>query len=142
MGHTRGDSEDLCDTYYFVDMYLKAHSGIVYPLPEKDLDPEEGEEESQPLTIKRKTGRPKKNRKREKDEAPKKRTRSTTVKYKNCMKYMHNSRTYKSIDFLLTVVNLIFFLGASSFSLFIIIIFLDYQVSSQLLENKLFPFLL
>ncbi|KAF7826730.1 putative transcription factor interactor and regulator CCHC(Zn) family [Senna tora] len=84
--------EDYCDSYYSKEKYTTTYSGLVSPLP--DLNTLE-EVEVLPPPLRRFPGRPKKSRRREKDEvAPSDvRRRLSTVKCTNCEMLGQNKRS-------------------------------------------------
>ncbi|KAK2438726.1 hypothetical protein QL285_023469 [Trifolium repens] len=91
--YIRARVEDYCDTYYSKEKYITTYSSLVSPLP----DPNTLEEEDVlPPPLRRLPGRPKKNRRREKDEdvAPSNaRKLLSTIKCTNCGTLGHNKRS-------------------------------------------------
>ncbi|KAF7842517.1 uncharacterized protein G2W53_004815 [Senna tora] len=65
--YTRAKVENFCDAYYSIEKYITTYSGLVSPLP--GLNTLE-EIDLLPPPLRRLPGRPKKSRRREKDEAP------------------------------------------------------------------------
>ncbi|KAF7826798.1 hypothetical protein G2W53_017962 [Senna tora] len=93
--YIRAKVEDYCDSYYSKEKYTTTYSGLVSPLP--NLNTLE-EIEVLPPPLRRLLGRPKKSRRREKDEvAPSDvRRRLSTVKCTNCEMLGHNKRSCQS----------------------------------------------
>lgn len=93
----RQNLEDYCDTGLSKSWFLKTYSGIINPIPDVIFWPEfkEGEvPEVLPPELRRRSGRPKKSRKREDGEAPAvAQKRSCTLRCSRCMEFGHNQRT-------------------------------------------------
>lgn len=90
--YIRAKVDDYCDPYYNKEKYTTTYSRLVSPLP----DPNTLEEENVlPPPLRRLPRRPKKNRRREKDEdAPSNARRLlSTIKCSNCGNLGHNKRS-------------------------------------------------
>ncbi|KAF7823096.1 uncharacterized protein G2W53_021240 [Senna tora] len=90
--YTRAKVENFCDAYYSIEKYITTYSGLVSPLP--GLNTLE-EIDLLPPPLRRLPGRPKKSRRREKDEAPPSdvRRKLSTIKCTNCGQLGHNKRS-------------------------------------------------
>ncbi|XP_071922607.1 uncharacterized protein [Coffea arabica] len=100
--YRREKLEHYCEAWFTKDMYLKAYSAMIHPIPNvkrwpamPDLLPKT----MLPPPLRRAPGRPRVNRRREADEGasssqPK---RSSTLKCRNCGAAGHNKRTCKGL---------------------------------------------
>ncbi|KAF7844180.1 transposon protein, putative, Mutator sub-class [Senna tora] len=90
--YTRAKVENFCDAYYSIEKYIRTYFGLVSPLP--GLNTLE-EIDLLPPPLRRLPGRPKKSRRREKDEAPPSdiRRKLSTIKCTNCGQLGHNHTT-------------------------------------------------
>ncbi|KAI8527005.1 hypothetical protein RHMOL_Rhmol12G0043000 [Rhododendron molle] len=66
--HKRANLEDYCDMYFHKDYYLKAHGGIIHPVPDQTRWINVGGDTVEPPPLKRLPGRPRKSRRRNVDE--------------------------------------------------------------------------
>lgn len=78
------------------ETYLRAHAGMIHPIPDQRLwEPVEGDV-LEPPPLRRLPGRPRKNRRREVDDAAagtSESRRSQTIKCSNCQHFGHNKRS-------------------------------------------------
>ncbi|CAI9109011.1 OLC1v1008740C1 [Oldenlandia corymbosa var. corymbosa] len=80
---------DYCDQSLSKDQYIRAYSHLINPIPDIDFWPEIQVQECLPPVLRRRVGRPKKARKRGKDELK----RSSTIKCSRCKGFGHNKRS-------------------------------------------------
>ncbi|KAK3230735.1 hypothetical protein Dsin_002616 [Dipteronia sinensis] len=85
---------DFVHKYLTKEYYLKTYSHVINPIPNEFLWPEIEHIEVLPPMKKKMLGRPKKNRKKSKDE-PVKHKRSGGVRCSGCGEFGHNARTCK-----------------------------------------------
>lgn len=94
--HKRANLEDYCDMYFHKDYYLKAHGGIIHPVPDQTRWINVGGDTVEPPPLKRLPGRPRKSRRRDVDEpeaGTSQSRRSQTVKCSICLEFGHNKRS-------------------------------------------------
>lgn len=94
--HKRGNIEEWCDPTFMKETYLRAHATMIHPIQDQRLwEPVEGDV-LEPPPLRRLPGRPRKNRRREVDEAAagtSESRRSQTIKCSNCQNFDHNKRS-------------------------------------------------
>ncbi|KAG5539399.1 hypothetical protein RHGRI_019818 [Rhododendron griersonianum] len=94
--HKRANLEDYCDMYFHKDYYLKAHGGIIHPIPDQTRWINVGGDTVEPPPLRRLPGRPRKSRRRDVDEleaGTSQSRRSQTVKCSICLEFGHNKRS-------------------------------------------------
>ncbi|XP_047331617.1 uncharacterized protein LOC124935215 [Impatiens glandulifera] len=84
--------EDLVHEYFTVSMWKKAYEAVIYPFPDVDLTPHNERDKYYPLELKRRAGRPRKQRRREEGEVGSSSSRAKTVKCGTCGKEGHNKQ--------------------------------------------------
>lgn len=94
--HKRGNLEEYCDDSFSKATYLRAYGGMIHPIPDQRLWEFVGGDIVQPPPLKRLSGRPRKNRRREAGEAEAGTSnvrRANTLKCSTCKEFGHNKRT-------------------------------------------------
>ena len=90
--HSGRNIEDLVHEYFTVSMWKKAYEAVIYPFPDVDLTPPNERDKYYPPELKRRAGRPRKQRRREEGEVGSSSSRAKTVKCGTCGKEGHNKR--------------------------------------------------
>ncbi|PON87168.1 hypothetical protein TorRG33x02_171170 [Trema orientale] len=88
----RGQAVDFCDPHFHTETWRKCYSGAIHAIPDEGLWPHFDDDQLlAPPKLVRPPGRPKKHRRRDRDEARPVTRRSATVKYGRCGIYGHNA---------------------------------------------------
>ncbi|PON79222.1 Zinc finger, CCHC-type [Parasponia andersonii] len=91
--------QDFCDPYFHTETWRKCYSGAIHAIPDEGLWPQFDDDQLlAPPKLVRPPGRPKKHRRRDRDEARPVTHRSTTVKCSRCGIYGHNARSCQRLS--------------------------------------------
>ncbi|KAG5550082.1 hypothetical protein RHGRI_015138 [Rhododendron griersonianum] len=94
--HKRVNIEDGCDPSYKLEAYMQCYGGMIHPIRDQRYWEPDQFHKLDPPPLRRMPGRPRKNRRREADEAPAGAShmkRSQTLRCTNCKEFGHNRRT-------------------------------------------------
>ncbi|KAI8557838.1 hypothetical protein RHMOL_Rhmol04G0042000 [Rhododendron molle] len=94
--HKRINIEDGCDPSYKLEAYMQCYGGMIHPIRDHRYWEPDQFHKLDPPPLRRMPGRPRKNRRREADEAPAGAShmkRSQTLRCTNCKEFGHNRRT-------------------------------------------------